>query len=481
LPEIINLRKPPFMDGLMGQALRKNQAVSSQDVQNDPHMQHWNSFALEGVIKSATAIPFRLYGKIYGFLNLYASDINFFLGDEEMNLLDEMSLGISFALDTFENEKQRVHAENEIVRQLQRIHSLRKIDLAILGNNNIHQYLRVVLKQLESMLEIDAADLFLFDDDTKLFKYIAGYGFLTKHNETSNLLIGQDIAGKAAIGQKMKYIPNLQEFGEELKDSNLVNEENFIEYYAVPLNNNGNVSGVLEIFNRKRRNFVKNELDFLMSLSEQVAIAIEKYQLLTKLQIALDELTSAYDRTIEGWSNALDLRDKETEGHTIRVTQMTLELARYAGFSESDLIHIKRGALLHDIGKMGIPDHILLKPGKLTDEEWEMMRKHPQFAYDLLSPITYLQPALDIPYYHHEKWDGSGYPKGLKGEQIPLAARLFSIIDVWDALTSDRPYRPARSKDETLRYIQSMSGSHFDPYVVKIFMEKKVYEIEIEI
>ncbi len=182
-------------------------------------------------------------------------------------------------------------------------------------------------------------------------------------------------------------------------------------------------------------------------------------------------LIRAYNATIEGWSAALDLRDKETEGHTQRVTETTLRLAKRMGFSKTEIVHIRRGALLHDIGKMGVPDHILLKPDKLTDEEWVIMRKHPELAYHLLSPIQYLQEALDIPYCHHEKWDGTGYPRGLKGEEIPFAARIFAIVDVWDALTSDRPYRLAWSRDRALEYIRSLSGTHFDPQVVETFLE----------
>ncbi len=181
------------------------------------------------------------------------------------------------------------------------------------------------------------------------------------------------------------------------------------------------------------------------------------------------DLFQAYDTTIEGWSHALDLRDKETEGHSTRVTELTLKLARLAGMGESELVQVKHGALLHDIGKMGVPDRILLKPDKLTDEEWVAMRKHPQFAYDMLSPIAYLKPALDIPYCHHEKWDGTGYPRGLKGEQIPLAARLFAIVDVWDALRSDRPYRQAWTKEKVIEHIKSLSGTHFEPKVVELF------------
>jgi putative nucleotidyltransferase with HDIG domain len=182
------------------------------------------------------------------------------------------------------------------------------------------------------------------------------------------------------------------------------------------------------------------------------------------------ELSLAYDATIEGFARALELREGEPAGHTSQVTQLTLELARAFGIHEVDLLHIKRGALLHDIGKMGIPENVLKKPGALTAEEWVLMQMHPQFAYDLLSPIIYLYPALDIPYCHHEKWDGKGYPRGLNGELIPFAARLFAVVDVWDALVSPRPYREAWPQGKVREYIQGQSGKHFDPAVVKAFM-----------
>ncbi len=188
------------------------------------------------------------------------------------------------------------------------------------------------------------------------------------------------------------------------------------------------------------------------------------------LEIAHLELKAAYEATIEGWSRAMDLRDRETEGHTLRVTELTLKLAALAGIEQNEIVHIRRGALLHDMGKLGIPDAILLKPDKLNKEEWELMRQHPQLAYDMLYPIEYLHPALDIPYCHHEKWDGSGYPRGLSGEQIPLSARIFAVVDVWDALTSDRPYRAALHRAEVLEYIKEQSGKHFDPQVVELFL-----------
>ena len=203
-------------------------------------------------------------------------------------------------------------------------------------------------------------------------------------------------------------------------------------------------------------------------------IRINRYHQLIEeranLQRANIELAQAYDDTLKGWSLALELRDNETQGHSQRVTEMTLRLARTIGINHGELIHIRRGALLHDIGKMGIPDSILHKPGPLTEEEWKIMRQHPVYAYELLSPIAYLHPTLDIPYNHHEKWDGTGYSRGLKGEQIPLAARIFAVVDVWDALRSSRPYRDAWPEEKVRVYIRKQAGAHFDPQIVDIFL-----------
>ncbi|CAM3567704.1 Metal dependent phosphohydrolase [Deinococcus saxicola] len=212
-------------------------------------------------------------------------------------------------------------------------------------------------------------------------------------------------------------------------------------------------------------------LSTLETLADQAAIAIDHARLVTELERSNVELRSAYDENIEGWARALDLRDHETEGHSRRVTEMTHELCAALGFTHEQLIHVRRGALLHDIGKMGIPDAVLLKPGKLTEDEWTLMRKHPEYAADLLTPIEFLHPALEIPQNHHEKWDGSGYPLGLKGEAIPLAARAFAVVDVYDALMSDRPYRKVWTREKTLDHIRSGSGLHFDPEVVEVFLQ----------
>jgi HD-GYP domain-containing protein (c-di-GMP phosphodiesterase class II) len=187
------------------------------------------------------------------------------------------------------------------------------------------------------------------------------------------------------------------------------------------------------------------------------------------LNISVKDIIQAYDASLEVWSAALDQRNKEAEGHTHRVMEMASNMAKVLGMSKQELVNIRRGALLHDFGNIAVPESILLKNGELTLEEWLSIHMHPYIAYEMLAPIEFLKPALDIPYRHHEHWDGSGYPRGLKGEEIPLAARLFSVVDVYDSMTSDRPYRPAWSKKEAMNYIQDMAGQHFDPMAVELF------------
>jgi putative nucleotidyltransferase with HDIG domain len=252
----------------------------------------------------------------------------------------------------------------------------------------------------------------------------------------------------------------------------LLRDEDFISHYAVPLLTKGEVKGVLELFHRSRLHVDREWRNFLEALGGQTAIAVENSVLFQDLQRSHFELAIAYDATIEGWSRALDLRDRETEGHTQRVTDLTLKLARKMGLSEERMTLIKRGALLHDIGKMGIPDTILHKPEELSEAEQAIMRTHPQLAHDMLEPIAYLRDALNIPYCHHEKWDGTGYPRGLAGTQIPLEARLFAIVDVWDAITTDRPYRKSWPRQKALEYIREQGGKYFDPQLVELFLQE---------
>jgi HD-GYP domain-containing protein (c-di-GMP phosphodiesterase class II) len=279
--------------------------------------------------------------------------------------------------------------------------------------------------------------------------------------------LGEGILGRTALERRMMAYPDFNIARPE--NFSFMAEDDIHAFYSLPLISKGKVVGVLAILNQSPLDPDQGWLDFLEALAGQAAMAIDSIKSFEDLQRSNLELSLAYSTTIEGWSHALDLRDRETKGHTQRVTDMTLKLARMAGLGEVELRHIKHGALLHDIGKMGIPDNILLKGEDLTGEEWEIMRRHPTYAYEMLSPIEYLRSALDIPYCHHEKWDGTGYPRGLAGEKIPLAARLFAVVDVWDALRSDRPYRHGWSEDRVLEYIQSQSGIHFDSFAVNLF------------
>lgn len=366
---------------------------------------------------------------------------------------------------------ERKRAEQRTLVQLQRLHTLHVIDQTITSNLDFRLTLDLLLENVISRLRVDAADVLLFEQLFQKLKFAAGYGFHTNSVEQTNLRLGESHAGQAALERRTVHIPNLNVWGKESERDLLLKNESFVTYIGVPLIAKGAVKGVLEIFHRTPLEPDPDWLNFLETLGGQAAIAIDDAQLFEKLQRSNDELALAYEVTIEGWSRAMDLRDKETEGHTQRVTEMAVRLAWAMGMSNEQIVHVRRGALLHDMGKLGVPDSILLKPGELTDEEWLFMRKHPQNAYDMFSSIEYLRPALDIPHYHHEKWDGTGYPQGLKGLQIPLPARVFAVVDVWDALQSDRPYRTGWTQEKVLEYIRAQSGIHFDPKVVELFMK----------
>ena len=244
-------------------------------------------------------------------------------------------------------------------------------------------------------------------------------------------------------------------------------------WLGVPLKDEKQIIGAVVVQTHEDGvDYADQELSVLNFMADQLQMLIYRKWTEKKLQENHLELSLAYDSTLEGWARALELREKETAGHSQRVTDLTLILAISMGMRGDDLIHVRRGALLHDIGKMGIPDSILLKPGPLTEDEWVTMQQHPSYAFELLSPIHYLKPALEIPYFHHERWNGSGYPHGLKEEDIPLAARIFAVVDVWDALTSNRPYRPAWPKESARNYLIENSGKLFDPKVIEIFLSQ---------
>jgi putative methionine-R-sulfoxide reductase with GAF domain len=393
-------------------------------------------------------------------------------GGSGVELMEALKKVTNHMIDSISGEmSERKKAEQQIQRNLKRIKALHAIDMAITSSLDVRLTLDVLLDQVTTQLGVHAADVLLLSPYSHTLEYAAGRGFHSVALQHTRLRIGDGHAGRSLLERRVINIPNLAEAPGDLARSPMLEVENFVAYYCVPLIAKGQTKGVLEIFNREPIDPDQDWMDFLETLASQGAIAIDNADLFQNMQRSNIELIRAYDDTLEGLSHALDLRDKETEGHTRRVAEMTLQIARSMDIGDEEFVNMRRGALLHDIGKIGIPDHILLKPGPLTPQEQKIMRKHPVFAYELLSPIAFLRPALDIPYCHHEKWDGTGYPRGLKGEGIPLPARIFAIVDVWDALNSTRPYRSAWPKNKIIAHIRDETGKSFDPKIAAVFLK----------
>lgn len=366
---------------------------------------------------------------------------------------------------------RRARLFDQAITRLDQVQSLHEIDIAINMSLDQDLSLQTILNKTITHLHVDEAVILLLNPNTLMLEYYLSTGsefsYITKNIQ---IRLGESISGRAALEHRVINIPDLLHQNEyQVKQSLL--DSGIVEMHSSPMIIKGQVRGVLEVFSRSICVHDSEDIAYLEALAAQAAIAINNAQMFTDLERSNLELQLAYDATIEGWSLATDLRDKETEGHSLRVTAMAIKLAELLKFPPKEINQLRRGALLHDIGKIAIPDSILLKPGPLTEDEWIVMRQHPVKAREMLDRITFLQPALAIPYSHHEKYDGTGYPQGLSTENIPLAARIFAVIDVWDALRSDRPYRPAWSKEQAVEYIQEQSGKHFDPQVTSVFLQ----------
>ncbi len=367
---------------------------------------------------------------------------------------------------------EQILRKNDIERQVKNLATINAINTALITRTNQEQMIAKVIKEIAKNLSVDAADLLIFDEITLSLTCTAQYGFQSPSGTKKTVLrVGEGYAGKAALKRKTVKTYNLTEETHKENTPQRWQDENFSTYIGVPLLVKGKLKGILEVFHRTDEKRSPEWMSILETLAQQAAIAIDNHSLLSALRHSKIELELAYETTLEGWARALELRDYETKGHTERVANLTLELAQNLGIYGDKLAHIKRGALLHDIGKIAISDTILLKPGPCTPEEWKMLYQHPQYGYDMLKEIDYLKPSLDIVLYHHEKWDGSGYPHGLAKERIPFSARIFAITDVWDAIINARPYHEAWTKEEALTYIQEESGKHFDPQVVEAFLQ----------
>jgi response regulator RpfG family c-di-GMP phosphodiesterase/putative methionine-R-sulfoxide reductase with GAF domain len=444
--------------GIVGKVAQSGHSVNLADTSKDPD---WIS--LDPSIKSALFTPVIFEKKLIGVIGLFSKKLNAFSAEDENDIA---VLGNSLAV-AVENIKNMEKSQ----KQLGRISALHNIDMAINSSLDLHNMLNIFLKHVTSQLKVDAVDVLLCHHNESICEFAAGRGFRLENASRNPFMTEKNLGEKVKVERRIVHLTDISHEKVSPDFLKTWHDEKFVTYFGVPLVANGEVVGILEVFHRSELDPDQEWLNFLETLAGQAAIAIDKGSIFEGLQRSNFELSMAYDATIQGWSRALDMRDHETEGHTQRVTEMTIRLAGIMGLGGEDIIQIRRGALLHDIGKLGVPDAILLKPGELNPEEQVIMNTHPQLAYTMLQPISYLQRAIDIPYCHHEKWDGSGYPRGLKGEQIPLVARIFCIVDVYDSLLSDRPYRKAWSQSDVENFIREQSGKHFEPRIVDKFLK----------
>jgi len=414
-----------------------------------------------GHIRSWMGVPLIAHGEVIGMLSVDSvqdGDFNI----EHIRLVSAYANQAAIAIDN-----AQLHERSET--QIRRLTALRDVDTAIASSLDLRVTLNILIDNAASQLRADGMSILVYNPSLQSLESAASLG-LQNRLARQQVRIGEGLAGKIAITRQPLEIENILAASNDQIPAAL-SEDKFTSYFGYPLIGKGQLKGVMEAYFREPFKPDMDWREFMQTMAGQAAIAIDNALLFENLQRSNQELSLAYDTTLEGWGKALELRDKETQGHTRRVAELTIRLARRMGISDAEITHIRRGVLLHDIGKMGVPDQILRKTGPLTETEWDQMRMHPQYAYDLLYPIPYLRPALDIPYCHHEKWDGSGYPRGLKSDNIPLAARIFAVVDVWDALLSDRPYRKTWTREETMKYIAEESGTRFDPRIVKVFLE----------
>ena len=365
---------------------------------------------------------------------------------------------ISVTLNNIDSFKRIAALNRDMAQKVDRLTALRSIDLAITNRSSMERLMTVLLEQIIAQQQVAAAKITLLDSGTGGETLSVSKGLWVPIPPDHQPPHDQEIS-----------LPDTTAAGDS-RFAKILGETGIRAYFSRPLMIQKDCVGLVELFNRSPLLKDRDWFTFLDTLTGQIVIAIENITLFKGLQTANNNLRSAYNTTIEGWSRALDMRDHETEGHCIRVARTSVELGKKLGLGEQELEALYRGALLHDIGKVAIPDSILLKPGPLTEEEWQIMRLHPQYAHDLLSPIDFLQPSITVPWRHHESWDGSGYPGRLAGKDIPFFARIFALIDVWDALSSDRPYRNAWTPEKAREYIAARSGIQFDPEITRVFL-----------
>ncbi len=449
--------------GSQAEVIRTRQPLIANDLQ-DRRRQAQTAIlvgAQASRAQSGMYVPMLAKDEILGVLYVQSNSANRFTpADGELLALVANTGAISL-------QNARLFAVTQ--RRVQRLTALHALDVAMSSSLDLRITLNTLLDQLLVLLRLDAADILILEPASQTLEYASGRGFRTSTLSHARLSVGEGLVGSAVLENRVVYTSQITQTNDPRAAA--LHAEGIVAYSAAPLVVKGQIKGILEVFFRTPIELDEEWQEFLETLAGQVAVGIDNATLVNQLQRTNMELTLAYDTTLLGWARALYLRDRETESHTRRVTEYSVQLARAMGLGEAEVVHIRRGALLHDIGKLGIPDNILLKTGPLNEAEWKKMQLHPEYANEMLRDINFLGPARLVPYCHHERWDGSGYPRGLKGEEIPLSARIFAVADVWDSLLSDRPYRQAWPREKARDYIISHAGTYFDPQVVEVFIK----------
>ena len=425
--------------------------------QNDPKDKLWMWRSVNGTFQKVVTEPLQIENEPIGFLC-----IGFGKGQGyKPNNIEVLSTYINLIEITIKNAAlyQETTIQNEFLR------TLHKVSIVNGSDDYLLTKLGKCACEIGNYYIADAIAIFLSSHFGERFPYAAGWGNLLDDLKQHSLDSKYGLEKSVAHHREIKYLPTKQS-----QTTVGCSSHSFASLIAAPLIASDNVYGIMEIGFSEPIGNKFDRKEHLQAYADQVAHLIQTDIHLHGIQLSSEALIQAYDALLEAWSYALELRDFETRGHSQRVVELVCKLGEKLGIQGDDLDNLRRGALLHDIGKLGIPDHILLKPSSLTEDEWQVMRKHPIYAKEMLSRIPFLMPILDIPCYHHERWDGSGYPYGLAREEIPFPARIFSIVDVWDALNSNRPYRQAWKKPKIIQYIENENGKHFDPAVVKAFL-----------
>lgn len=445
--------------GVAAQVVAEQKTYSHYDAFTDPAFADWKD--LPANARAIICVPLFAREEPIGALWVER--------EEEFTPADIRSLEMIANLAA--NHIQRAAAKEHAEQRVLEFNSLHECDQSLSLCQTRQDAFSLLLEQAITLLKADAGDILLLSANRSILECAAGRGFRFETLATARTRANEGHAGRVVEQGSIVYIANLLRDHDSKARMKQMDGEDFVTYCGAPLIARGRVIGVLEIFQREATQVSAEDRELLQTLARHGATVIDSTQLALAMEEKSKELDEAVDATLEAWVHSLDLRDQETPGHTKRVIELTLRLSLEFGFGEPALTHIRRGALLHDIGKIVILDNILRKPTSLTDDEWEVMYKHPSYGYGLLSSIPFLRAARDIPYCHHERWDGSGYPRKLRGEEIPLPARIFAVVDTWDALTSDRPYRKAWPKTRARAQILEEAGWHFDPRVVDVFVK----------